>query len=103
VEQFQRLERNWNWHSSMARAAPTLTESMKLGFFLQKVIYAKETDVAVEDPSQKPMVPALVCFIKVVTVNYNQLRNLANECISIRSYDFAINITKRVNGALSPQ
>jgi hypothetical protein len=35
VEQFQRLVRNWNLHSSMARLAPVWTLIMKPGCFLQ--------------------------------------------------------------------
>ncbi len=36
VEQFHLLDLNWNWHSSMAWAAPRRTESMKAGLRLQK-------------------------------------------------------------------
>jgi hypothetical protein len=35
VEQFHRLVRNWNLHSSMARLAPVWTLIMKPGCFLQ--------------------------------------------------------------------
>jgi hypothetical protein len=42
VEQFHLLDLNWNWHSSMALAAPTRTDSMKVGFFLQNVIWEEE-------------------------------------------------------------
>ena len=35
VEQFHRLVRNWNLHSSMARLAPVWTLNMKPGCFLQ--------------------------------------------------------------------
>ncbi len=41
AEQFHRVDLNWNWHSSMALAAPMRTESMKEGFFLQKLIWKR--------------------------------------------------------------
>ena len=37
MEQFQRRERNWCWHSEMADEAPTFTEDMKPGCFLQNL------------------------------------------------------------------
>ena len=38
--QFHLRARNWYWHSSMARTAPSRTESMKPGFRLQNFTWA---------------------------------------------------------------